>query len=91
MYTKSKITRIGSHRFDYWKAVERLTNGNSGYEIHWSDDGECITDHVYAEADAYLIAAAPLLLETLKHLDAVGGLGLKNHELIRQAIEISQP
>lgn len=89
-YTESKITRIGSHRWDFWKVGERKTNGVEGFEIHWSDDEECITDHVYTEADANLIAAAPLMLETLKHLHAVGGLGFENHEYIRKAIDVAE-
>lgn len=89
-YTKSKITRIGSHEFDYWKVSERKTNGVDGFEIHWSDDGECITDHVYTKEDADLIAAAPLLLETLKYFDRKGGLGLDVHKLIRKAVEIAE-
>ncbi len=48
-----------------WKVSDRLTNGVEGYEIHWSEDGECITDHVYTLADAKLIAAAPELLKAL--------------------------
>ena len=31
-YTESKITRMGSHRWDYWKVNERKTNGVEGYE-----------------------------------------------------------
>jgi len=89
-YTESKITRIGSHEWNYWKVDERETNGVQGFEIHWSDDGECITDHVYEEADAKLIASAPLLLETLKYLNLKGGLGLEQHRLIRKAIGVAE-
>ena len=42
------------------------SNGMKGFEIHWSDDGECITDHVCKKEDADLIAAAPELLESCK-------------------------
>lgn len=48
-----------------WKIFNRETNGTKGFEIHYSDDGECVTDHVYTESDAKLIAAAPDLLEAL--------------------------
>lgn len=48
-----------------WKVDSRETNGVKGFEIHYSDDGECVTDHVYEEADAKLIAAAPELLQAL--------------------------
>ena len=50
-----------------WKVDSRETNGVKGFEIHWSDDGECITDHVYEKDDANLIAAAPELLNALKY------------------------
>ena len=49
-----------------WKYSECTTNGVKGYEIHWSDDGECVTDHVYQLEDAKLIASAPELLEALQ-------------------------
>lgn len=89
-YTDSKITRMGSHRWNYWKVEERTTNGVNGFEIHFSDDGECVTDHVYTKQDANLIASAPLMLETLKYLQAIGGLGLQNHEYIKRAIETAE-
>lgn len=89
-YTESKITRIGSNEFDYWKVDERETNGVSGFEIHWSDNGECVTDHVYTKEDANLIAASPLMLETLKWLDRKGGLDLNVHKLIRKAVDIAE-
>jgi hypothetical protein len=49
-----------------WKIDERNTNGVKGYEIHWSDDGECVTDHVYTLEDAQIISASPDLLFTLQ-------------------------
>jgi hypothetical protein len=89
-YTESKITRMGSHRWNYWKVDERETNGTKGFEIHWSDDGECVTDHVYTKEDAEMISSAPLMLETLKYLNSLGGLGLQNHEYIRKAIDVAE-
>ena len=89
-YTKSKIKRIDSDLWDYWKVSERKTNGVNGFEIHYSEDGECITDHVYTKEDADLIASAPLLLETLKYLDRKGGLGLDVHDLIRKVVDIAE-
>ena len=38
------------------------------YEIHWSDDGECVAEIVHGEADANLIAAAPDLLDACEKL-----------------------
>ena len=86
-YTKSQITRIGPHDFDYWKVDTIELNGIHGFEVHWSDIGECITDHVYTKEDAYLIASAPLLIETLKHLKSTGILDIN---LIDKAIEVSK-
>ena len=51
-----------------WKVGKRETNGVKGYEVHWSDDGECVTDHVYELEDAVLIANAPELLEALQDI-----------------------
>lgn len=48
-----------------WRVVDRTTNGVKGYEICWSDNGECVTDHVYEEADAHVMAAAKDLYEAL--------------------------
>lgn len=52
-----------------WKVGKRKTNGVKGYEIHYSDDGECVTDHVYEMEDAVLIANAPEMLEALMNLE----------------------
>lgn len=47
-----------------WIAVELPKKyGYCTHEIHYSEKGECITDGVYGEANAKLIAAAPDLLE----------------------------
>ncbi len=72
-----------------WKIGSRKTNGIDGFEVHWSDDGECITDHVYAESDAKLIAAAPDLLEALQELKraGMGYYGKKEIELVDLAIK----
>ena len=57
-----------------WKAVNCGNHGNNkaitNWQIQWSDDGECISDHVYEEADVKLIAAAPEMFEALKRLEA---------------------
>jgi len=59
--TKGKF----SDGYTGWKIDNRETNGVKGFEIHYSDDGECITDHVYTLEDAKLIASAPEMLEML--------------------------
>lgn len=56
------------HTQGEWTIDNRITNGTEGYEIHYNEDGECITDHVYTLADAKLIAAAPDLLDALNKL-----------------------
>ncbi|MCC4240345.1 hypothetical protein [Thalassospira povalilytica] len=52
-----------------WKAhVTNLArSGQTEYEIHWSEDGECVAEIVHGAPDAHLIAAAPEMLEALKH------------------------
>ena len=52
-----------------WTVADKTTNGTQGFEIHYSYDGECITDHVYTIEDAHLIASAPELLEALKETE----------------------
>lgn len=95
-YTESKITRKCNHKWNFWKVAKRITNGGGtwrrieGFEIHWSDDGECVTDHVYTQEDANLIAAAPLMYETLKYLQSVGGLELENLEYVKKAIDVAE-
>lgn len=47
--------------------MENHYSGNQDiYEIHWSDDGECVAEIVHGESNARLIAAAPEMLEALK-------------------------
>lgn len=76
-----------------WKIDNRITNGVRGFEIHYSDDGECITDHVYTLEDAKLIACAPEMVEMLQELVRCNDLGIqigqfdKALELIKKATE----
>jgi hypothetical protein len=52
-----------------WKYVKTGKHHNNpdleNIEIQHGDDGECIADTVYEEADARLIAAAPEMLKIL--------------------------
>ena len=54
-----------------WKAHNRgpVFTKEDVYEIHWSEDGECVAEIVHGEADANLIAAAPELYEALKEME----------------------
>ena len=55
-----------------WK-VERFVN-NKGFEISFNDDGEVVSDYVYEEADAHLIAASPEMYAMLQELLDGGSL-----------------
>ena len=54
--------------YNGWKVAKlpKMLYQKEGFEIHYSDDGECVTDFVYKEEDAHLIAAAPELLQACK-------------------------
>ena len=52
-----------------WRVSPVNTNGSDWFEILWSADGECVTDHVYTLPDATLIAAAPDMLLALQDLE----------------------
>jgi hypothetical protein len=55
-----------------WKAVNNGPHWNNktidNWEIQWSEDGECVVDHVYDQYDALLISKAPEMLEMLEKL-----------------------
>ena len=71
-----------------WKVTECVTNGTKGYEVHWSDDGECVTDHVYDLHDAQLIATAPELLKALQDvISSLGGEYNINDDVYKQSIK----
>lgn len=74
-----------------WKVEERITYEIPGFEIHYSDDGECITDHVYTLADAKLIASAPDMLNVLQEImdcyEKHGQLLYFNVNKVREVLE----
>ncbi len=49
--------KLGITQGHWWKN-ETHTNFVKGFEICWSEAAECVTDHVYKEADADLIVDA---------------------------------
>lgn len=52
-----------------WKVYKRAEPvGHAAYEIHYSEDGECVAEVVHEEADALLIAAAPEMYQALEHI-----------------------
>lgn len=58
---------MNKHTPGPWKAVElEIPVGFARFEIHYSEDGECVAEVVHQEANAKLIAAAPDLLEALQ-------------------------
>jgi len=49
-----------------WKlGDEKYYNGNKAFEIHYGNDGECVSEVVHRVEDAQLIAHAPEMLEML--------------------------
>jgi len=75
------------HTTGTWRAVKVETHGVKGFEIHYSDDGECITDHVYTEEDANLIAASPALLNFIDYLVKSKSLRLPDQREAEELIE----
>lgn len=75
-----------------WKIADRMTNGTAGYEIHWSDDGECITDHVYTLSDTKLIAeAGTVASETGKTPRQLADINKELLEALKLMIETCNP
>ena len=62
-----------------WRLHSITTNGMQWNEVCWSDDGECITDHVYTTEDAELICDAG---------NTAQKCGLLPSELLRQRDEL---
>lgn len=52
-----------------WRAVNNGPHWNNpiitNWTIEYSEDGECIVDHVYSEHDAHAIEAVPKMLALL--------------------------
>lgn len=46
------------HTKGEWNVIEYSIGGNDGYQVQFGNDGEAVTDFVYSEADAKLIAEA---------------------------------
>jgi hypothetical protein len=59
---------MNKHTPGPWKIAHPYTTEWDGCEIQFGSDGECVTDYVYSEADAKLIAAAPEMLEALEEI-----------------------
>lgn len=72
---------MSKHTPGPWRVIQSGMHWNNpgqiNWNIAWSDDGELVTELVYEEADARLIAAAPELLEACKAA-ADNGLDLPN-------------
>lgn len=58
----------------------------ANYEICYSENGECIVDHVYEPADAHLIAVAPEMYEEIQrdidHLERQMRFKTENDEML---------
>ncbi len=54
-----------------WKAHsvgDRYMKGDEIFEIHWSEDGECVAEIVHGANDAHLIAVAPKMYKELERV-----------------------
>jgi hypothetical protein len=80
-----------------WKAFNQGPHWNNpvidNWEIHWSEDGECVVDHVYDKYDALLISKAPEMLEMLNEIietELLGGSTIESKikQLIKEATEV---
>ena len=50
-----------------WKlGDEKYYNGNKAFEIHYGNDGECVSEVVHRVEDAKLISKSPILLQAIK-------------------------
>lgn len=65
-------------------------DNSKGFEVAFSDDGELITDYVYDEFDAYLIAAAPEMYKALIRIQQEGGLSVARHKSISKLLAKSR-
>ena len=82
------------HTAGPWKVRKGFTYGWEVYPVRKVSFGQpsevAIVNDTYGlrqgRADARLIAAAPRMLQTLRDLDALGGLGQTAHEMLRAAI-----
>jgi len=75
-----------------WKAVKLPYKvGLCTHEIQFNEDGECVTDGVYGEANAKLIAAAPDLLEAcmefVRKVECGEAKSKRSYAQMKQAIE----
>lgn len=61
---------MSKHTPGPWKAHKLPQKiGFAEWEIHYSDDGECVAEIVHKEEDARLIAESPAMYELLKELE----------------------
>lgn len=81
-----------SEQMKQWTA-HATTHSRSGvteYEIHWSEDGECIAEIVHGAEAAALIAAAPHMLKTLKGVrDTLVRLAWEENSLLIEGLNAS--
>lgn len=68
-----------------WKtyATGLARSGLPEFEIHWSNDGECVAEVVHGEADARLIAAAPDMLQALRRAVLALAFAAESSEAMR--------
>ena len=71
-----------------WKlGDEKYYNGNKAFEIHYGNDGECVSEVVHRVEDAKLIAHAPEMLEMLQYFVRENMLSIAGEEMAEQLIQ----
>lgn len=76
-----------------WKVTDFIAKYSSqvGYEVIYSDDGECVAEFVENEDDAKLIASAPQLLQLLTRIYNRGQVGPDILKEVKTAIDPLNP
>lgn len=88
--TKSEISRSHTSNWDYWKVLSKNQNGKDLYDVIYSEEGHLISENIDNKSNANAIAAIPLMINLLKHLNAVSGVEEYERSLIKEVLSIAE-